>query len=259
MGQKRPIVISSDEDNCATPSQCLSETVNCSSCQFKCQHINSDTFSSQPLPKRARPRTRTSLLKSRASTSTQSTLPETAGLSSRKKSKAHKKEKVGSLHTYFSATDIKRSQNVSREVPISDADIDLREEDEDVIEDDGELKHPGYSSLRSTTRLVLDRRKQHVVSRPRVPVPANYEKLQNSGHSFVTPENILSEDVSPLTAENSKDSDSRPWVEKYGPTSLEELMVHKKKVADVRTWMERFWQDGNHKVNGCLKFFLHEC
>ncbi|KAF2831532.1 hypothetical protein CC86DRAFT_366882 [Ophiobolus disseminans] len=32
-------------------------------------------------------------------------------------------------------------------------------------------------------------------------------------------------------------TDRRPWTEKYGPVSLEELAVHKKKVADVRAWL----------------------
>jgi cell cycle checkpoint protein len=31
--------------------------------------------------------------------------------------------------------------------------------------------------------------------------------------------------------------DRQPWTEKYGPVSLEELAVHKKKVTDVRTWL----------------------
>ncbi|KAF2855468.1 Rad17-domain-containing protein [Plenodomus tracheiphilus IPT5] len=31
--------------------------------------------------------------------------------------------------------------------------------------------------------------------------------------------------------------DRRPWTDKYGPVSLEELAVHKKKVADVRSWL----------------------
>ncbi|XP_014558385.1 hypothetical protein COCVIDRAFT_25058 [Bipolaris victoriae FI3] len=31
--------------------------------------------------------------------------------------------------------------------------------------------------------------------------------------------------------------DGRPWTEKFGPVSLDELAVHKKKVADVRTWL----------------------
>jgi cell cycle checkpoint protein len=31
--------------------------------------------------------------------------------------------------------------------------------------------------------------------------------------------------------------DRRPWNEKYGPTTLDELAVHKRKVGDVRTWL----------------------
>ena len=32
--------------------------------------------------------------------------------------------------------------------------------------------------------------------------------------------------------------DDRPWAEKYGPTNLEELAVNKKKVMEVKTWIE---------------------
>ncbi|KAK8125231.1 Rad17 cell cycle checkpoint protein-domain-containing protein [Apiospora kogelbergensis] len=32
--------------------------------------------------------------------------------------------------------------------------------------------------------------------------------------------------------------DQRPWSERFGPLNLEELAVHKKKVADVRRWLE---------------------
>ncbi|KAH7030984.1 Rad17 cell cycle checkpoint protein-domain-containing protein [Microdochium trichocladiopsis] len=34
------------------------------------------------------------------------------------------------------------------------------------------------------------------------------------------------------------DNEQRPWSERFGPVSLEELAVHKKKVADVRAWLE---------------------
>ncbi|KAM0329848.1 hypothetical protein ACHAQA_004013 [Verticillium albo-atrum] len=34
------------------------------------------------------------------------------------------------------------------------------------------------------------------------------------------------------------DDDLRPWSERFAPASLEELAVHKKKVADVRRWLE---------------------
>jgi cell cycle checkpoint protein len=34
-----------------------------------------------------------------------------------------------------------------------------------------------------------------------------------------------------------QDIDRRPWTEKYGPASIDELAVHKKKVSDVRAWL----------------------
>lgn len=34
------------------------------------------------------------------------------------------------------------------------------------------------------------------------------------------------------------DDDLRPWSERFGPINLDELAVHKKKVADVRRWIE---------------------
>jgi cell cycle checkpoint protein len=34
------------------------------------------------------------------------------------------------------------------------------------------------------------------------------------------------------------DNDQRPWSERFGPMNLDELAVHKRKVADVRKWLE---------------------
>lgn len=41
-------------------------------------------------------------------------------------------------------------------------------------------------------------------------------------------------------------ADGRPWTDKYGPLSLDELAVHKKKVSDVRTWLEDVYS-GKHR------------
>ncbi|KAJ4382662.1 RFC checkpoint protein Rad17 [Didymella sp. IMI 355093] len=41
--------------------------------------------------------------------------------------------------------------------------------------------------------------------------------------------------------------DGRPWTEKYGPQSLEELAVHKKKLSDVRTWLEDVYSGQQRK------------
>lgn len=35
----------------------------------------------------------------------------------------------------------------------------------------------------------------------------------------------------------AEETDRRPWSEKYAPTFVEQLAVHKKKVADVREWL----------------------
>ncbi|KAJ4164244.1 hypothetical protein LMH87_005925 [Akanthomyces muscarius] len=37
---------------------------------------------------------------------------------------------------------------------------------------------------------------------------------------------------------NTDDGDLRPWSERFGPRNLDELAVHKKKVSDVRRWLE---------------------
>ncbi|TGO22195.1 hypothetical protein BPAE_0178g00130 [Botrytis paeoniae] len=36
----------------------------------------------------------------------------------------------------------------------------------------------------------------------------------------------------------AEEEDIRPWAERFGPNNLEELGVHKKKVIDVRTWLD---------------------
>lgn len=36
----------------------------------------------------------------------------------------------------------------------------------------------------------------------------------------------------------TKEEDTRPWAERFAPKNLEELAVHKRKVADVRAWLE---------------------
>ncbi|TVY90965.1 Cell cycle checkpoint protein RAD17 [Lachnellula willkommii] len=39
-------------------------------------------------------------------------------------------------------------------------------------------------------------------------------------------------------AELKNEDDSRPWAERFAPVNLDELAVHKKKVSDVRGWLE---------------------
>lgn len=36
----------------------------------------------------------------------------------------------------------------------------------------------------------------------------------------------------------TEEVDSRPWAQRFGPETLDELAVHKRKVADVQKWLE---------------------
>lgn len=44
--------------------------------------------------------------------------------------------------------------------------------------------------------------------------------------------------LKPPRPANADEDDLRPWSERFGPRNLDELAVHKKKVSDVRRWLE---------------------
>jgi len=52
----------------------------------------------------------------------------------------------------------------------------------------------------------------------------------STGHRFLRPPR-------PVTV-GKPEADQRPWSERFAPLNLDELAVHKKKVADVRRWLE---------------------
>jgi len=49
------------------------------------------------------------------------------------------------------------------------------------------------------------------------------------------------------TAPQPQPYDPRPWIERYGPYDLSDLVVHKKKVADVRKWLEEALQGQKYR------------
>ncbi|KAL8683014.1 MAG: hypothetical protein Q9186_001009 [Xanthomendoza sp. 1 TL-2023] len=54
-------------------------------------------------------------------------------------------------------------------------------------------------------------------------------------------------------AVKARKADTRPWAERYGPVSLEELAVHKKKIADVSDWLHGVFQHRSKKKILVLK------
>lgn len=47
------------------------------------------------------------------------------------------------------------------------------------------------------------------------------------------------------TIQSQHVEDTRPWAQRFAPRSLDELAVHKKKVADVRAWLEDVFSGKN--------------
>ena len=107
-------------------------------------------------------------------------------------------------------------------------------EDEDLIEDISDYEKSSPATQQSK-RYVLDRRKTasksddiNSNSSPKGTFPGGTQKfiLRSKG----------SEGTESRT--EAKIENREPWIERFPPSNLEELAVHKKKMSDVRSWLE---------------------
>ena len=129
-------------------------------------------------------------------------------------------------------------------------------EADDLIEDDSSNEGEGVNKLRGlrdTTRLVLDRRKRLPLSTLNSTTSTQGHKLPAGSQRFKIGGRTTVEgaDSSVSTLGGVVHVDSRPWAERFEPRSLEELAVHKRKVSDIRNWLERVLQGRDYKVSTC--------
>ena len=108
------------------------------------------------------------------------------------------------------------------------------EDHEDLIVDDSSVEDendPGGTNTRTT----LDRRKNHQApAHDNTPSTNQPNRFKISGHPSsmgISPGTYGEKNVGPSAI------DMRPWAQKFAPKNLEELMVHRKKVSDVRDWL----------------------
>lgn len=160
---------------------------------------------------------------SKASTKSASSSPE----KKKGKGKVEEKGKSGDLFTFFT----KQAQRQQAEVGStatqkpklsSQSSKDFQIEDDDVISDDDWVGGKTQSASVVGQAALKRSRGNGVVKNGAGDVPSMSQK-------FLKPK---------LPAEIKNDDDMRPWAERFGPVNLDELAVHKKKVADVRTWLE---------------------
>ena len=109
------------------------------------------------------------------------------------------------------------------------------EDHEDLIVDDSSVEDeddPGGTNPRTT----FDCRKNHQAPAHDYPPSTNQPtRFKIAGHPS-------SMGISLGTSGEKKAGpsvvDMRPWSQKFAPNNLEELMVHRKKVSDVRDWLK---------------------
>ena len=161
---------------------------------------------------------------SKASNKSASNSPEKP----KKKGKTEDKVKSGDLFTFFTKQAQRQqaegAKNIAAERPIlmsqssKTTDIEI----DDVISDEDELESKAKPSSSVGQAAKKRARGADVFKAVDGTVPTSSQK-------FV---------MSKKSPEIKNEDDMRPWAERFAPIDLDELAVHRKKVSDVRTWLE---------------------
>ena len=246
--QKRRVVLDSDDDGLSLPKQPQDNTKASRSQgpSTRSKSTNNDGLSKRNLS--AQPR-KERIAPSRArSDSTKWSPPSSPDRPSRG-SRIAKGQSSGSLHTFLGSTRQTASarQQSKQEAPCSQ--VETIGEPEDVIEDDSpDEKIRKRPTTHGGATMVLDRRKPLQEQTQNMTMTASQEKPIVASQKFLAVGKAPAKEASTQTRAIPKDLDVRPWAQRYGPASLDDLMVHKKKVADVRSWFESVYSGRNCKV-----------
>ncbi|KAL1965313.1 hypothetical protein VTN77DRAFT_5915 [Rasamsonia byssochlamydoides] len=155
-------------------------------------------------------------------------------------------ETSSSLHSFFQpATEEQRwSSRKSETNALPEQALDEFEDKEDLIEDDyssceeifaeqlSKKKRAGNGGYTSSQ----DSRKQASRSSSQ---KGHTNKSSRPAKRFLLPASPSNQGPGERVdvGTKSREADRRPWPERYAPSNLDELAVHKKKVADVRNWL----------------------
>ena len=193
-----------------------------------------------PIKQNGAPKKTTASFSARAS---RKSSPEKA---SRRNSKPEKDSK--SLHIFFgTATEEQRWARKDRPPhPVTDDG-----EAGDAIEDDS--LDEAFAELldgEGDEDKILDRRKA-TEGPPRNWAPVPVKKFPGSNLRFAEPSKPATRERRAISGLDDELL-NQPWAERFAPTSLEELAVHKKKVTDVQNWLSAVLQGRDRRVcNSC--------
>ncbi|KXS94458.1 hypothetical protein AC578_4496 [Pseudocercospora eumusae] len=142
------------------------------------------------------------------------------------------------IYSFFNAATQRQQASQSSAAAIPHHEVEAIEDDSD----DAGLRRESSTTTRSqdsSKALAVRKRKlghtQSLEDEASLP-PAASQKFRKT-----------SNDDKKANFVNAKD-DRRPWTERFAPADISELAVHKRKVADVRGWLETTFRGKRHKI-----------
>ena len=246
--QKRRVVLDSDDDSSNIPKQAqnMGKALKSQDLNTRSKLTNKDALSKRNSSAQAR---KERIAPTRAGSNSTPWSPPSSPERLSKTSRIAKGQPSGSLHTFLNSTrQMPTTRKKLKHEPPS-TEVETIGEPEDVIEDDSpdEKVRKRPSTERGAT-IVLDRRKPLQEQTQNKTVTSSQENPMPASQRFLAVGKAVAKEVSTQIRPIPKDLDPRPWAQKYGPASLDELMVHKKKVADVRNWFESVYSGQGCKV-----------
>lgn len=164
-------------------------------------------------------RNTTSLLPSQSRTGSRRKSASTSPEKPRAKGRPTEKGKSQSLYTFFS-TQVQKQQTQSARLT-GERNREVLVEDDEEISDEDEVPE-SKAKISSSFAAAAAKRTRDVME---------------GGVSVISGSQRFMRPPAPVQA-NKKEENSRPWADRFAPTDLEELAVHKKKVSDVRGWLD---------------------
>ncbi|MCJ1287965.1 Cell cycle checkpoint protein rad17 [Xylographa opegraphella] len=229
--QKRAIVLNSDEESADIESMNGSRHgTGLGSTKGKDKSMK--RFIDHKLPARALPNPRSGVRKSDSASSRGST---PASASRKPKATASSAAKFGTLYTFFNSAT--HNQGVSPKLRTED-NLSCIEEADAIQEVDSHTEcmasFQSRSQSQSDVQIVSNQSERSWKERPESSICQN--KLVVGSQKF-KPLGGTVRPVIPGGFPNLAEGIA-PWAEMFGPSSIEELAVHKRKVTDVKNWLD---------------------
>ena len=222
---RRTIIISSDEEDSAADSQISTASLNVTtrSLNLKKDPRGEEVLSRKLVKPSSKPPKKAAASKSKAATTNGNTITKNAN-----------------IYSFF--TNATQSNSQSSLPKKSPQDEKIPPDVEDLIEDDS-LDENGLNSSTPVPR------QGDAVSKS---VSGTTSSVTHVEPSTVAKSKQFAIKVEELPSRRDiatdLDVDYRPWADLYPPESSEELVVHKKKVADVHRWLDNVMKGRERKV-----------